>query len=157
MIFDGINNQKVEFTLIPFDPHEFELMTGIKTEDDFNHDDVGFNMVIGNRDMSASLLVSDVIKMINWFEDLSSNKNVESTLSVYYGLLCFDVLKNDPDIKSIRITYDGSVPIPGCSGYSGDFDEILKMYFFECEMDKGQLHRIAVELKSELYGAFKKD
>jgi hypothetical protein len=157
MIFQGISNQKVEFTLIPFDPCEFELMTGIKVGDDFEHYDVGFNLVIDNIDMLANLFISDVIKMIDWFEDLSLNKNIDSTLSVYYGQLCFDLLKNDPDIKSIRITHDGSVPIPGCGGYSGDLEKILKMYFVDCEMNKCQLQKIAVELKSELHYAFKKD
>ncbi|WP_294309891.1 hypothetical protein [uncultured Chryseobacterium sp.] len=156
MIFDGIDNQKLEFTLIPFDPHEYELMTGLVVGDDFEHNDVGFNLVIGNIEIFASLFISDVIKMIDWFEDLSLNKSVDLILSVYHGQLYFDLLKNDPDLKHIRITHDGSVPIPGCGGYSGNLEEIFKMYFVECEMNKWQLQKIVRELKSELYNAFKK-
>lgn len=142
MVFKGIDNQIEEFTLIPFDPQEFELMTGIKVGDDFEHDEVSFNPVIGNIDMIASLLIPDVIKMIDWFKGLSLNKSVNLTLFVYYGQLCSDLLKNDPNIKRIRITRDGSVPILGCGGSSGSLEEILKMYFVECKMNKWQLQKI---------------
>lgn len=157
MVFNGINNQKVEFTLIPFDPHAFELMTGIKVTDDFEHYDVGFNLVIGDRNMHASIFISDVKRMVDWFEAFSLNKSVDSTLSVYHGQLCFNLLKNDVPAKHIRIINDGSVSIPGCGGYSGNLEEIVKMYFVECELNNWQLQKIAMELKGELHYAFKKD
>ncbi|MEG1590459.1 hypothetical protein [Chryseobacterium sp.] len=151
MIFNGINNQKVEFRLIPFDAHEFEFLTGIKVEEDYEPHDVGFNLIIGNRDMFASILISDVIKIVDWFENLLYNKVVDSQLSVYHGQLCFDLLKNDFNKKIIRIINDGSIPIPGIGGYSGDLQEILKMYFVECEMSKNELETIIIDLKNELY------
>ncbi|WP_343663043.1 WapI family immunity protein [Chryseobacterium mucoviscidosis] len=151
MIFKGINGQNVEFRLISFDPKEFELMTGIKLEDDYEPYDVGFNLIIGNRDMLASILISDVVKIVDWFEDLLNNKDVDLKLSVYHGQLSFDLLKNDFAKKIIRITNDGSVPIPGVGGYSGNLNEILKAYFVECEMDGKELETIIMDLKKELY------
>ena len=151
MIFKGINGQNVEFRLISFDPKEFELMTGIKLEDDYEPYDVGFNLIIGNRDMLASILISDVVKIVDWFEGLLNNKDVDLKLSVYHGQLSFDLLKNDFAKNIIRITNDGLVPISGVGGYSGNLNEILKAYFVECEMDGKELETIIMDLKKELY------
>lgn len=153
MVFNGINNQKVEFTLIPFDPHAFELMTGIKVTDDFEHYDVGFNLVIGDRNMHASIFISDVKRMVDWFEALSLNKSVDSALSIYHSQLCFNLLKND--VPAAYAYHQWRFGI-----YSrlwrvfGKLEEILKMYFVECELNNWQLQKIAMELKSELHYSF---
>jgi hypothetical protein len=156
MIFNGINSQKLELRLIPFDPHEFELMTGFKVEDSFQPTIVDFNLIIGNKDMYSSILISDVIELIDWFEKFLLNKTVDSHLSIYHGQLCFDLLNDDADSKTIRITHDGSIPIPGNGGYSGNLDYMLKTHFVEYEISLKELNRIIIDLKKELCNALKK-
>jgi hypothetical protein len=151
MIFNGINNQKLEFQLRLFDRDEWELMTGLRTI--MEPYDIGLRLDVVNIEVLTSIYVSDVEKMIQWFDGLLVNKLVENKLLVLHNQLSFDLLQNNPNFNTIRIVYDGTLPVPGIGGCSEHIDDSLQKDCIECKMDSEDLDRIIIELKNELHNS----
>ncbi|UFH33429.1 hypothetical protein LNP04_06900 [Chryseobacterium sp. C-71] len=149
MIFNGINNQKIEFKLLLFDRDEWELMTGSTTITEPY--DIGLRLDMVKIEVLTSIFISDVNKMIQWFDGLHVKKSVEYKLFVLHNQLTFELLQNNADFKTIRIEYDGTLPVPGIGGCSEYIDDSLQKDCIECKLDNENLNRIIIELKNELY------
>lgn len=149
MIFNGINNQKLEFKLLLFDRDEWELMTGLRTiTEPYN---IGLRLDMVKIEVLTSIFISDVNKMIQWFDSLHVKKSVEYKLLVLHNQLTFELLRNNANFNIIRIEYDGTLPVPGIGGGSGYIDDYLLKNSIECKMENEDLNRIIIELKDELY------
>lgn len=153
MIFNGINNQIIEFRL---EYHDLEQLTGIKEKSNYRI----LYLAIEGINSSMCLLISDVNKIIEWFEGLLLNKSIEPKLSTLDNQLYFDLLKNNPGSKVIRITHDNTIPVPGFGAYALEpgqkKEDVFKRRFLDCEMDNMELQRIVRELKIELATSHKK-
>ena len=93
--------------------------------------------------IDPSLLTGDLKDIIEWFEKLSNNIETDSDSLVFMEPnLEFELIKNQSDLKTVRIKFDlESRP------QSAD-DE--KEYFVDCELNNSELKEIALELKKEL-------
>jgi hypothetical protein len=149
MIFNGINNQKLEFQLRLFDKDEWELMTGLKTITEPY--DIGLRLDMDNLEVFTSISVFDVKKMIHWFDNLLLNKSAERKVSVLHNQLSFDLIQNDSNFNTIRIVYDGTLPVPGIGGFSEHIDDSLQKDCIECKTDNENLRKIIIQLKDELH------
>lgn len=142
-------NEKIEFKIPPY-YDDIEEMTGFKSEP-ISH---GLNLVIHGHyihDILTSISLSEILDVIDWFKGLLLKIPVKPELYILHNQLYFNLLKNDSHSKLIRITYDGTVPVPGVGGYSGNIEDFMKTYVMECEMDDHELRRIVVDLIDELH------
>ncbi len=140
MIFKGVDNQSVEFRIVNY---EFPKIG--ECEYDANWLLIYLNVYskCGNwKTTDASLLTSDIKRIIKWFNDLSNNKPIEQNLSFIEPNLEFDLIKSQTDLKTIRITFDLE-----CRPQSADDD---KEYYVDFEMNKIELKKVAEELTNEL-------
>jgi len=155
MIFNATNNQTAEFTLFEFNYENFEEVTGLKW--DFTNGksktlpiDVG----IGTDIWSSSILISEVEKIINWFEGLSIGKEIHSKILVLDNQFYFDLLENNQNFKILRITHDTSVHVLGIGGYSlppgVKKEDVFKKLSIEYKIDDEELEKIIIQLKEEL-------
>lgn len=153
MRFNGIYNQTIEFRL---EYHNLEELTGIKEESDYRI----LHLEIEEVGMCMSFLISDVKKIIEWFEGILLNKPIEPRLLTSYNQLYFDLLKNNLSSKIIRITYDDTTPVPGFGAYSLGpgikKEDVFKKRSLKCEMDNIELQKIVKELRIELTESGKK-
>lgn len=149
MIFNGTNNKKIEFQLLLFDRDDWELMTGLRTITEPY--DIGLRLDMLKIEVFTSIYISDVNKMIQWFDDLQMNKSVECKLLVLHNQLTFELLQNNANFNIIRIEYDGTLPVPGIGGGSDYIDDSLEKDCIECKLDNENLDRIIIELKNELH------
>lgn len=149
MIFNGIS-RAIEFQLLLFDRDEWELMTGFRTISEPYYN-IGLKLEIGNLEVITSIFISDVKKMIDWFDSLLLNKLVEPKLLVLHSQLSFDLVQANSSFNIVRITYHGTIPVPGIGGRSGYIDESLLKDFVECRMNTNELKKIIIDLKSELH------
>lgn len=140
MIFKGIDNQSVEIRITNY---EFPDITDCEYDSNWLIIYLNIKSKYGNWEMSdPSLLTSDVKRIINWLNDLSMNKSTEKNLSFLEPNLQFGLIKNQADLKTVRIHFDlGSRP------QSAD-DE--KDYYVDCEMNNVELKKNAEELTKEL-------
>ena len=141
MIFKGINNQTVEFRITNYQFPEITdceydsnwLLVYLKVKSDFENWET----------IDPSLLVKDLRKIVNWFEQLSNNIELDSDSLVFIEPnLEFELIKNQSDLKTVRIKFDLE------SRPQNANDE--KEYFVDCELSNAELNEIALELKKEL-------
>ena len=149
MLFKGLNNENLHFDLAYTD---YAKLTGYVGQSEITRLSLYLNYK--NRQTASSILVSDVLKIIEWFENLTINKIVEQKILVFNKQLYFDLLKNNFDRKVIRITYDTTVPTSGKGAYSlspgakrEHFSTIISV---KCEMDNLEVERVVKKLKAEL-------
>ena len=149
MVFKGVDNQQVVFNLKYYDDSE---ITGYIAESEIIR--LHLYLEIGETLSHTSILISDVEKIIKWFERLSLNNLIEPKLLIMDNQFYFDLIENNLSSKIVRITYDTTVPVPGIGGYSlapgYKYEDLFKKLYMECEIDNLELQRIIKELKTEL-------
>ncbi|PTX62964.1 hypothetical protein C8N46_102365 [Kordia periserrulae] len=140
MIFKGINDQTVEFRITNY---QFPEITDCKYDSNWLLVYLKVKSDCGNWETVApSLLTRDLKEIIEWFEKLSNDIETDSDSLVFIEPnLEFELIKNQSDLKTVRIKFDlESRP------KSAD-DE--KEYFVDCEMDNAELKKVAEELIME--------
>ncbi|WP_420572558.1 WapI family immunity protein [Kordia sp.] len=149
MIFKGLNHKHIDFSLEYFDQAE---LTGFYTQLEIT----GLSLYLQIEDAltMTSILVSEVEKIINWFEKLLLNEPVEPRLLTMNDQFYFDLVENNSDSKLIRITHDNTVPVPGVGGYSlapgTKKEDFFKKVFVDCEMNSMEIERVVKKLRAEL-------
>ena len=141
MIFKGINNQTVEFRITNY---EFPEITDCENDSNWLLVYLNVKSKCGNwQTIDPSLLVRDLKGIVEWFEKLTNNIEPESDSLVFMEPdLEFELIKNQLDVKTVRIKFDLE------SRPQNADDE--KEYFVDCEMDNSELKRVTQELKREL-------
>ena len=142
MILRGIDNQSVELKLVSY---EFPNNEG----GDYDSNWLNVFLKVDSKDgkwqtVNPSLLTWEVMALINWFSDLSENREVKHTLMEFLEPnLSFELINEcDSEIKSIRILFDLEARPRSAT------DD--KEYFVDCKLDKNDLRQIAIELSKEL-------
>lgn len=152
MKFIGTKGETIEFKIPPY-YDGLEEMTGLKSEP-ISH---GLKLVIdvhdiqGIHEILTEIMLSEILEILDWFKGLLLKIPVKPDLSILHNRFYLNLLKNDPHSKTVRITYDGTVPIPGVGGYSGNIEYFLRTYVIECEMNDNELRNIVVNLIDELH------
>lgn len=140
MTFKGIDNQSVEFRITNY---EFPKITDCEYDSNWLLIYLNVKSKCGNwKTTDSSLLTSDVKRIIEWLNDLSNNKTTETNLSFLEPNLEFELIKNQTDLKTVRIMFDLE------SRPQNADDE--KEYFVDCKMDNAELKKVAEELTKEL-------
>ena len=155
MIFNATNNQTVEFTLSENYTEGFEEVTGIEWAIlNENSETLPIVVGIGTDVWNSTILISEVEKIIDWFEGLLMDKEIPSKILILENQFYFDLLENNKKYKILRITHDTTVPIPGIGGYSLPAgvkeEDVFKKLSVECKYDFEELKTITIQLKEEL-------
>lgn len=149
MLFKGLHHKILHFNLEYWDDAE---LTGFNWQSEITR--LSLHLSYWNHSFGTSILVSEVWQIIKWFENLSKNTAITPKLLVLDKQLCFELLENHQNVKTVRITYDTTVPVPGIGGYSlspgAKKEDFLDKVTIECEMDDIQLQRIIKKLTAEL-------
>ena len=141
MIFKGINNQTVEFRITNY---QFPKITNCEYDSNWLLVYLKVKSDCGNwQTIDPSLLVRDLKDIIEWFEKLSNDIETDSDSLVFMEPnLEFELIKNQSDLKTVRIKFDLE------SRPQNADDE--KEYFVDCELNNAELKEIVSELKKEL-------
>lgn len=141
MIFHGINNQIVELKITNY---QFPKITDYEYDSNWLLIYLNVKSDCGNwQTVDPSLLVGDVIEIIEWFEKISQNKTPKyECLDFIEPNLAFELIKAGMDFKTVRIKFDLE------SRPKGVDDK--KDYFVDCKMDNSQLQKVIEGLKKEL-------
>ncbi len=93
--------------------------------------------------VDPSLTTTEFNELVNWFKDLSQNKELQEP-SLYFTEpnLEFSLVKNTQDSKQIRLTFSAE-----SKPKSADVD---KEYYVDFEFSNVDLSKIADELETEL-------
>ncbi|APU10198.1 hypothetical protein A5M85_07845 [Cellulophaga lytica] len=141
MIFHGINNQIVELKITNY---QFPKITDCEYDSNWLLIYLNVKSDCGNwQTVDPSLLVGDVIEIIEWFEKISQNKTPKyECLDFIEPNLAFELIKAGMDFKTVRIKFDlESIPKSA---------DDKKDYFVDCKMDNSQLQKVIEGLKKEL-------
>ncbi|WP_349664748.1 hypothetical protein IZU89_07480 [Cellulophaga lytica] len=141
MIFHGINNQIVELKITNY---QFPKITNCEYDSNWLLIYLNVKSDCGNwQTVDPSLLVGDVIEIIEWFEKISQNKTPKyECLDFIEPNLAFELIKAGMDFKTVRIKFD----LESRPKSSDD----KKDYFVDCKMDNSQLQKVIEGLKKEL-------
>lgn len=141
MIFHGINNQIVELKITNY---QFPKITDCEYDSNWLLIYLNVKSDCGNwQTVDPSLLVRDVIEIIEWFEKISQNKTPKyECLDFIEPNLAFELTKAGMDFKTVRIKFD-------LESRPKSADD-KKDYFVDCKMDNSQLQKVIEGLKKEL-------
>ena len=140
MIFKGVDNQSVEFRITNY---EFPNITDCEYDSNWLLIYLNVKSKCGNwKTIDPSLLTSDVKRIIKWLNELSMNKTTEKNLSFLEPNLEFNLIQNQIDLKTVRISFDLE------SRPKTADDE--KEYYVDCELNNTELKKVAEELSQEL-------
>ncbi|AIM60327.1 hypothetical protein IX49_07240 [Cellulophaga lytica] len=141
MIFHGINNQIVELKITNY---QFPKITDCEYDSNWLLIYLNVKSDCGNwQTVDPSLLVGDVIEIIEWFEKISQNKTPKyECLDFIEPNLAFELIKAGMDFKTVRIKFD-------LESRPKSADD-KKDYFVDCKMDNSQLQKVIKGLKKEL-------
>ncbi|ADY29290.1 WapI family immunity protein [Cellulophaga lytica] len=141
MIFHGINNQIVELKITNY---QFPKITDCEYDSNWLLIYLNVKSDCGNwQTVDPSLLVGDVIEIIEWFEKISQNKTPKyECLDFIEPNLAFELIKAGMDFKTVRIKFD-------LESRPKSADD-KKDYFVDCKMDNSQLQKVIEGLKKEL-------
>ncbi|EWH14434.1 hypothetical protein KLA_03682 [Cellulophaga geojensis KL-A] len=141
MIFHGINNQIVELKIANY---QFPKITDCEYDSNWLLIYLNVKSDCGNwQTADPSLLVGDVIEIIEWFEKISQNKTPKyECLDFIEPNLAFELIKAGMDFKTVRIKFD-------LESRPKSADD-KKDYFVDCKMDNSQLQKVIEGLKKEL-------
>ena len=143
MVFNGINNQKIELNIINYQYPDYidELY------DQFDSNWLIVNIkVLSNFGIweatDPALLTRDFQQMINWFDNLSKNNEPNTTELIFTepSFLLFLENSHDDMFKKIRIQFEMEFKF---KGYDQDC-------FIEIHANNEELARISNELRKEL-------
>jgi len=141
MIFHGINNQTVELKITNY---QFPKITNCEYDSNWLLIYLNVKSDCGNwQTVDPSLLVGDVIEIVEWFEKISLNKTPKyECLDFIEPNLAFELIKAGVDYKTVRIKFD-------LESRPQSADD-KKDYFVDCKMDNSQLQKVIEGLKKEL-------
>ena len=140
MIFKGVDNQSVEIRVTNY---QFPKTLDCQYDSNWLLIYLNVKSKCGNwKTTDPSLLVSNVKRIIGWFNKLSVNEENETNLSFLEPNLEFDLIKITTDLKTVRIIFNLE------SRPQNADDE--KDYFVDCEMDNRALKQVAEELTKEI-------
>jgi hypothetical protein len=140
MIFKGIRNQTVVFKII-----DYELPENVNCTYEANWLYIDLNVVsdFGNwQTDDAALSTTDVEKTIEWFNNLSQNKAIVPQLSFMKKGITFELIKNSPNKKQVRIHFYSE-----CRPKHTDHDEIC---YVDLELNNLELKEVSENLEKEL-------
>ncbi|MBL4604457.1 MAG: hypothetical protein JKY02_01970 [Flavobacteriaceae bacterium] len=140
MVFNGINNQTVEFRVTNY---EFPNNTTCEYDSNWLLIYLKVKSSFGNwKTIDPSLLTTEVKIIIEWFENLSKNNVIENGLTFLEPNLEFQLMKNQSNCKHIRMLFDlESKP----KNHEKD-----KEYYVDFEFSINQLNKVVEDLKNEL-------
>jgi len=140
MTFKGINNQTVEFKITNY---QFPEITDCEYDSNWLLVYLKVKSDCGNWEtVDPSLLVSDLKRMIEWFEELSNDIETDSDSLVFMEPnLEFELTKKIANKKRIRITFDLESRHPNAK----DDEE----FYVDCEFNNAELKQIVSELRIE--------
>ena len=141
MIFQGIDNQTVDFRITNY---EFPKISNDEYDDNWLLIYLKVESKLGNwQTIDPSLTTWEVRELIDWFNLLLQNKQPKHiNLSFIEPNLSFELLKNISDTTTFRIKFD----LESKPKSAKNDDE----YFVDCLVDKQDLKRIIDELEKEL-------
>jgi hypothetical protein len=143
MIFSGIDNQSVELRIINY---QFPESSEADWDSDWLSIYINVKSNIGHwQTVDPSLTTWEFSDLVNWFNDLSLNKEPEYKYQRFTEPnLSFELLNSFDSLeKKIRIRFALELRPQSAP------DE--KEYFVDCLADNIQLLKIASDLKLELY------
>ncbi|WP_458626456.1 WapI family immunity protein [Winogradskyella sp. PC D3.3] len=141
MIFNGINNQSVEFRITNY---QFPEITNCEYDSNWLLVYLKVKSDCGNwQTVDPSLLVGDLKDIKDWFEKLSNNIETDSDSLVFMEPnLEFELTKKNLEEKHIRIIFDLEF-----RPQSADDD---KDYFVDCIFNNNELKLIVKELEKQV-------
>lgn len=140
MIFKGLNNQRVQLKITNY---EFPEETTCDYDSNWLLIYLNVKSLLGNwQTIGAVLLTFEVEQIIEWFNKLSTNTIVKTSLTFIEPNLEFTLLDNAPDEKTIRILFDYE--------FRPKNGNDKKEYFVDCKMDTNELKSIAEAFIKEL-------
>ncbi len=142
MIFNGIDNQSVEFKINNYQFPENK----IPGDYDSNWLNIYINVKskIGNWEkIDPSILTSEFKGLIQWFKDLSSNIYRMTDYSFMEPNLEFSCTEKSADSKTIKIIFSAESKAPSMKGVDEEC-------FVDCIYINKELLEIAEELEKEL-------
>lgn len=141
MILKGINNQKVELKITGY---QFPDAENDSSDSEWLKIFLDVQSNLGNwQTVDPSLMVSEFKELIQWFKDLSVNKDVEYP-DLYFTEpnLGFNFIKGKDGVKHIKIIFNAeSKPKSAKEGQD---------YFMEFQFSKEELSKVVDELDEEL-------
>ncbi|MBP1840789.1 WapI family immunity protein [Formosa algae] len=140
MIFKGINQQTVEFKILNY---QFPEVQNCVYDSNWLQIYLQVKSDCGEWESTdPSLLVSEVKACISWFTHLANNQTVSHSLSFLEPNLEFILLKNESELKTVRIVFS-------LESRPKDTDN-TKSYVVDCEWTPAELHTIVSQLQLEL-------
>lgn len=141
MIFKGVDNQFVEFKVLNY---QFPEITDCEYDSNWLLIYLKVNSHCGDwESVDASLLVSELMDLTEWFENLVNNKEmISNSLSFIEPNLRFELIENSKDLKTVRMSFDLESRPPNADD--------SKDYFIDFKFNNTELIKIIEELKSEL-------
>jgi hypothetical protein len=154
MVFKGVNDQTIEFSLKYVD--NYYEHTGFIHQSDVTH--LIVTIAIGNRIPETGMIITEIESIIEWFTALLLNTEVESKLLIMNDRFYFELLENTEHLKIVRITYDNTVPVPGVGGYSLSpglkYEDAFKKTAIDFEFTPESIYTIIHDLSTELQTEF---
>ncbi|MCX2680063.1 hypothetical protein OOZ15_08950 [Galbibacter sp. EGI 63066] len=140
MIFNEINDQSVELRITNY---EFPEITDCKYDANWLLIQLKIKSNCGNWETTdPSLFTWEVERIIDWFNDLYADQTTETNLSFLEPNIAFQLIKNQGNLKTIRLKFDLELQQKDV--------ENEKECFVDCEMNNAELKRAANGLKKEL-------
>jgi len=139
MIFNGIDNQTVEFKITNY---EFPENTTCQYDSNWLLIFLKVNSHCGKwQTIDPALLTDEVKTIIEWFDNLSKNIKTKS-LNFIEPNIEFELTEYNNDLKKIKIIFD-------LESRPKNADD-KKEYYVECKLNNLELKEIAENLRNEL-------
>jgi len=141
MILKGVNNQTVELKIINY---QFPEITNCKYDSNWLLVDLKVNSGCGNwQTLDPSLLVQDIKNIIQWFEKLLNNIDINGdSLAFIEPNLEFKLIKQESFLKTVRLIFN--------SEFAPQQTNDEMEYYVDCQLNPAELKKIIEELKNEL-------
>lgn len=149
------NNYIFEFFYNPFDAQNFEEITGLKIDSNFCDGEI---LTILKQEIngetfdirSGRIQRQEGNNIIDWLKLITKDNFVDQCLSFYYDSFTLTLLEHNNGIYTICVMYDGSKPIPELGGYSGNLEDLTRVYSAEFQIDLIGIELMINELEKEM-------